>query len=249
DMITEIRALEPRPAAAFDTTPPQPLVPDVLMRPLPDAGPGGGWALELSAEALPRVLIDRTYYATVNAAVTDKAERRFLTEKLQSANWLVKALDQRATTILRVATEIVRLQHDFFLHGVQHLRPLVLRDVASEIDMHESTVSRATTNKYMATPRGIFELKYFFSSAIADSAGGSAHSAETVRQRIKALVDAEPASQVLSDDSIVTLLRREGYGIARRTVAKYRESMRIPSSVERRRQKSLTNSLSGNVGP
>ena len=156
---------------------------------------------------------------------------------LQSATWLLRALDQRARTILKVANEIVRQQDAFFAHGVEHLRPLNLKTVAEAIGMHESTVSRVTANKYMATSRGIFELKYFFTSAIAAAHGGEAHSAEAVRHRIKQLIDAESAADVLSDDTIVEKLREAGIGIARRTVAKYREAMRIPSSVQRRRQK------------
>ncbi|HSK38128.1 MAG TPA: RNA polymerase sigma-54 factor, partial [Arenibaculum sp.] len=160
-------------------------------------------------------------------------------ERFNSANWLAKSLHQRATTILKVATEIVRQQDRFFAHGVQHLKPLILRDIAEAIGMHESTVSRVTTNKFIATPRGVFELKYFFTSAIAGADGEASHSAEAVRHRIRALIDAESAQAVLSDDRIVEILRADGIDIARRTVAKYRESMRIPSSVQRRREKSL----------
>ena len=161
-------------------------------------------------------------------------------ETLQSANWLVKALHQRATTILKVASEIVRQQDAFFAHGIQFLKPLVLRDIAEAISMHESTVSRVTSNKYMATPRGVYELKYFFTSAISSSDGDSQYSAESVRFRIRALIEAEPPKKVFSDDKIVSLLREEGIDIARRTVAKYRESMRIPSSVQRRREKTMS---------
>ena len=157
--------------------------------------------------------------------------------RLQTANWLVRSLHQRATTILKVATEIVRRQEGFFLHGVQHLRPLTLRDIAEVIAMHESTVSRVTTNKYMATPRGIYELKYFFTSSIASSEGGAAHSAEAVRSRIKEMIDHEKPDSVLSDDRIVEILNEQGIDIARRTVAKYREALKIPSSVQRRRGK------------
>jgi len=169
-------------------------------------------------------------------AKTDK-EKDFLAECLQTANWLTRSLDQRARTILKVSSEIVRQQDAFLAHGVQHLRPLNLRIVADAIGMHESTVSRVTANKYMATPRGIFELKYFFSSSIAAADGGEAHSAEAVRDRIKRMIDAESADDVLSDDTIVQKLKGDGVDIARRTVAKYREAMRIPSSVQRRREK------------
>ncbi len=233
DMMAEIRALNPKPGLAFDRSIAQPITPDVMMRPHPD----GGWQIELNSETLPRVLVNTQYYARVSREVKGKVEREYLSERYQSANWLVKSLHQRATTILKVASEIVRQQDAFFAYGVQHLRPLVLRDIAAAIDMHESTVSRVTTNKYMATPRGMFELKYFFTSSIASSEGGEAHSAESVRHRIKALVEAEAVSDVLSDDRIVEILNKEGVDIARRTVAKYREALRIPSSVQRRRLK------------
>jgi RNA polymerase sigma-54 factor len=164
-------------------------------------------------------------------------ERDFIAEQFHAANWLVKSLHQRATTILKVAAEIIRQQDAFFARGVQHLGPLTLRYIADAIGMHESTVSRVTTSKYIATPRGLFELKYFFTSAIASADGGEAHSAEAVRYRIKSLIEQEAPRRILSDDKIVELLRGEGIDIARRTVAKYREAMRIPSSVQRRREK------------
>ena len=233
-MVAEIRSLDPKPGLAFDHTVAQSITPDAIMRPHPD----GGWQIELNNETLPSVLINASYYARISRQVKSKSERTYLSERFQSANWLVKALHQRATTILKVASEIVRQQDAFFSRGVQHLRPLVLRDVAAAIGMHESTVSRVTTNKYMATPRGVFELKYFFTSAIASSAGGESHSAEAVRFRIKALIEREPADGVLSDDRIVEILDKQGIDIARRTVAKYREALRIPSSVQRRRLKS-----------
>ncbi len=231
DMMAEIRALNPKPALAFDQVAAEPITPDVLMR----AQRGGGWIIELNSDTLPRVLVNNQYYAQIRRAARTKEDKQYITDCFQSANWLVKSLHQRATTILRVATEIVRQQDGFFVNGVQHLRPLVLRDIAEAIDMHESTVSRVTSNKYMSTPRGIYELKYFFTPAISSSAGGEAHSSVSVRHRVKALIDAESAKQPLSDDKIVALLGKEGIGIARRTVAKYREAMRIPSSVQRRR--------------
>ena len=233
DMIAEIKSLDPRPGLAFDPPQAQPIVPDILMRPQPD----GGWIVELNSETLPRVLVNNRYYSRISRATRNKGERDYLTDRLQAANWLVKSLHQRATTILKVATEIVEQQDGFFRHGVQSLRPLILRDIADAIGMHESTVSRVTTNKYIATPRGLFELKYFFTSAIAASRGGEAHSAEAVRFRIRHLIDREPAQSTLSDERIVELLQAEGVDIARRTVAKYREAMRIPSSVQRRREK------------
>jgi RNA polymerase sigma-54 factor len=235
EMIAEIKALNPKPAMAFDRGIAQPIVPDVLMR--PDGA--GGWIVELNQESLPRVLVDNSYFARISSQTRKKAERDYLTEQMQSANWLVKALHQRATTILKVAGEIVRQQDRFFAHGVQHLKPLILRDIAEAISMHESTVSRVTTNKYLATPRGMYELKYFFTTAIQGTAGASAHSAEAVRFRIKSMIDKEAPDGVLSDDTIVDMLRKDGVDIARRTVAKYREALRIPSSVQRRREKTL----------
>ncbi len=215
-------------------------MPDVLVRPLPD----GSWHVELNSETLPRVLVNQAYYARVCKSAKGKQDKTYLVDCLQTANWLVKSLDQRARTILKVAQEIVRQQDAFLTHGVRHLRPLNLKTVADAISMHESTVSRVTANKYMATNRGLFELKYFFTSSIASSGDGDAHSSEAVRHRIKEMIDAEPPSDVLSDDKIVERLKSDGVDIARRTVAKYREALRIPSSVQRRRQKRLALGLS-----
>ena len=233
DMIAEIRRLNPKPGLAFGSAIVQPIVPDVFVRPAPD----GGWIVELNSDTLPKVLVNQSYYAKVAATARRDGEKSYLADCLQNASWLVRALDQRARTILKVANEIVRQQDGFFARGVEHLRPLNLKTVAEAIGMHESTVSRVTANKYMATNRGIFELKYFFTSAIAAAHGGEAHSAEAVRHRIRQLIDAESAGDVLSDDTIVDKLRAAGIDIARRTVAKYREAMRIPSSVQRRRDK------------
>ncbi|QCO17487.1 RNA polymerase sigma-54 factor (plasmid) [Azospirillum brasilense] len=233
DMVAEIRKLNPKPALSFDHTPAQLVTPDILMR----ANPGGGWLIDLNPDTLPRVLVNHRYFARISGTARNKADKEYITERFQSANWLVKSLHQRATTILKVASEIIRQQDAFFIHGVSHLKPLILRDIAEAIGMHESTVSRVTTNKFMATPRGVFELKYFFTSAIQGADGQAAHSAEAVRYRIKAMIDAEKPDDVLSDDKIVEILRGEGIDIARRTVAKYREAMRIPSSVQRRRAK------------
>jgi RNA polymerase sigma-54 factor len=232
EMIAELRALTPRPGAAFGGEPAQPITPDVYVR----EGAGGLWHVELNTDTLPRLLIDRRYHARVAGAARTEAEKTFVSDCLASANWLVKSLDQRAKTILKVSSEIVRQQDGFLAFGVEHLRPLNLKTVADAIGMHESTVSRVTSNKYIATPRGLFELKFFFTSSIAASDGGEAHSAESVRHKIRQLIDAEHGSQeVLSDDRIVEILKEAGVDIARRTVAKYREAMRIPSSVERRR--------------
>jgi RNA polymerase sigma-54 factor len=236
DMVAEIKKLNPKPGLKFGSVQLQPVVPDVLVR----AAPNGTWLIELNSDTLPRVLVNRTYLTTVSQASGSAADKNYLLECLQTANWLVKSLDQRARTILRVAEEIVRQQDGFFTHGVQYLRPLNLRTVADAISMHESTVSRVTSNKYMATPRGIFEMKYFFTSAIASADDGESHSSEAVRHRIKQMIDGETPASVLSDDKIVEKLKTDGIEIARRTVAKYREAMRIPSSVQRRRDKRLT---------
>ena len=235
-MIAEIKRLNPKPGFKFGTVQIQPVLPDVIVRPARD----GSWIVELNNDTLPRVLVNRIYYTTVCRSAQSEKDRGYLLDCLQSANWLAKSLDQRARTILRVAEEIVRQQDGFLTYGIAHLKPLNLKTVADAISMHESTVSRVTSNKYMTTPRGVFELKYFFTSAIASSDGDEAHSSEAVRHRIKLLIDAEPASAVLSDDKIVEQLKRDGIDIARRTVAKYREALRIPSSVQRRREKQMT---------
>ena len=234
EMIAEIRALDPKPAATYDSVPAPPVVPDILMRPNPD----DSWTIELNPDTMPRVLVNERFYARI-APKAKKDEKVFLSERLASANWLVRSLQQRAQTILKVAGEIVRQQDAFLRHGVAYLRPLILRDIAAAVELHESTVSRVTSNKYIATPRGLYELKYFFTAAIQSSTGGESHSAEAVRHRIRALIDAEPVNDIVSDDTLVTLLRKEGVDIARRTVAKYREALRIPSSVQRRREKAM----------
>jgi RNA polymerase sigma-54 factor len=241
DMVREIKRLNPKPGLKFGSVQVQPIVPDVIVR----AASDGGWHVELNSDTLPRVLINRTYYTRVARTATSEKDKGYLFDCLQTANWLVKSLDQRARTILKVAEQIVRQQDSFFMYGVQHLRPLNLRAIADAISMHESTVSRVTSNKYIATPRGIFELKYFFTSAIASAADGEAHSSEAVRHRIRQLIDGESPSDVLSDDQLVDRLKNEGIDIARRTVAKYREAMRIPSSVQRRRDKRLVERLGG----
>ena len=233
EMIAEIRRLDPKPGRAFGSEPIQPVAPDVVVTQASD----GGWKVELNTDVLPRVLVNQSYVARVNSARADDASKAFVATCLQNANWLTKSLEQRARTILKVASEIVRQQDGFFVQGVEHLRPLNLRAIAEAIGMHESTVSRVTSNKFMATPRGLYEMKYFFTAAIQADQGGEAHSAEAVRHRIKQLIDQEAADSILSDDAIVAKLRAANIDIARRTVAKYRESLRIPSSVERRRER------------
>lgn len=234
DMLAEIRTLDPRPGLACDTAPVEAVMHDVEVR----AGADGAWRVALNADALPRVLVDRDYYATVTAGALDGQEKAFMTQCLHDAHWLERSLDQRANTILKVAAEIVRQQDAFLVSGVGGLRPLTMKAVAEEIAMHESTVSRVVANKFILTPRGLFELRFFFTGAIGgtDEAGAD-HAAESVRQRIRDLIDAEPADKILSDDALVGLLRGEGVDIARRTVAKYRQSLNIASSVQRRREK------------
>jgi RNA polymerase sigma-54 factor len=233
DMIAEIRRLDPKPGARFEMEPVRALIPDVIIRHAPD----GTYVAELNPETMPRVLIRRGFHArmTVGAA---RETKQFLSENLQAASFLVRALEARAQTILRVATTIVQLQEGFFRVGIAQLRPLTLRDIAEALDLHESTISRVTANKSMATPRGIFDMKFFFTASLG-GAGGESHSASSVRHRIGALIEGEPAGAVLSDEALAKILQKEGIDIARRTVAKYREAMRIPGSAQRRRDKGL----------
>lgn len=231
DLVTRLRMLAPKPGLAYGSDMAAAVEPDVFIKETPQ----GGWTVELNSETLPRVLVNNRYFAQLTGKGNDEATQTFMTECQQNANWLVKSLDQRARTILKVASEIVKQQDGFFAYGIDHLRPLNLKTVAEAIEMHESTVSRVTSNKYMSTPRGLYELKYFFTASIPSLGGGEAHSAEAVRHKIKILISEETAKTVKSDDKIVDLLKAQGIDIARRTVAKYREAMGVPSSVERRR--------------
>jgi RNA polymerase sigma-54 factor len=235
EMIHEIRALEPRPGLAFAPPPESGAVPDLWVTPN-----RGGWRVELNGATLPRVLVDVDYYTQVAGPGLDPSVRQYFAERFQAANWLVKALDQRARTILKVAEYVVEEQTGFLERGVSALKPMVLRQVAEGTGLHESTVSRATAGKLVATPMGVVPFKYFFSNAVGGEDGGEAHAAEAIRQEIKALVDRETPDAVLSDDQIVRLLKGKGIGLARRTVAKYRESLGIPSSVARRRAKTMS---------
>lgn len=230
-MIKEIRMLVPKPGSAFGTVNTHAIVPDVYVK----EAPNGTWVIELNSDNLPKVLVNNAYCETISRSARTEDEKSYVNECHAEASWLIRSLDQRAKTILKVAKEIVRQQDGFLTYGVSHLRPIVLKDVANIIEMHESTVSRVTSNKYISTPRGVFELKYFFTASISSSYGGDAHSAETVRHQIKSLIDEEQVLSPLSDDAIVDILKETGIDIARRTVAKYREAMRIPSSVQRRR--------------
>ena len=233
EMISALRKLSPKPGSAYGGTVAAAIEPDVLVR----ETPAGGWAVELNSDTLPRVLVNQRYYNEIKAAGgDDEAAREFISECHADANWLVKSLDQRARTILKVSSEIIKQQDGFFAYGIDQLRPLKLKDVADAIEMHESTVSRVTSHKYMSTPRGLFELKFFFTASIPSLDGGEGYSAEAVRHKIKILIDEETATTIVSDDKIVQLLRAQGIDIARRTVAKYREAMGIQSSVQRRRR-------------
>lgn len=235
EMLAELRSYNPRPGLRFGTAEPGVVTPDILLGTAAD----GGWEVRLNPASLPRLVVNRDYYVELRGTCADKTARGWLSEKLADANWLIKALDQRQRTILKVASELVRHQDGFFRHGVAQLRPLTLRAVAEAIGMHESTVSRVTSNKYLQCPRGTFELKYFFGSGVASADGEGGASAEAVKAAIRKLIDAEEASAILSDDTLVDLLKAQGFDLARRTVAKYREAIGIGSSVQRRRQKKL----------
>jgi RNA polymerase sigma-54 factor len=234
EMIAEIRALNPKPGLAHVAEPVTAVMPDILVHRTSD-----GWRVELNPATLPRVLINHSYYVELARQAKGKPAKAYLSERLQSANWLLKALDQRARTLLKVAKAVIEHQLPFLEHGVHHLRPLLLRDIAAATDLHESTVSRATADKYVATPRGNYPFRYFFSNALPGVAGSGDHAAEAIRQQIKAMIDREDPARVLSDDQIVEALQRAGVAIARRTVAKYREALAIPSSVQRRRAKAM----------
>ena len=233
-LLAELRGLNPKPGLLFEAHFSTQRVPDVTVRRSKDMAGGAAWVVELNHETLPKLIVNQRYYAHVQNTLGGNKETQYLNDKLTSANWLVRALDQRAQTILKVASEIVSQQDAFFTYGVEYLKPMVLRDVAKEIDVHESTVSRVTSNKYIATPRGVFELKYFFSSGLSSTGGLVDHAAEAVKARIKDIISKE-AESVLSDDTLAERLKGEGIDIARRTVAKYREALGIGSSVERRR--------------
>ena len=238
DMISEIRRLEPKPGRAYGEAPGAPAIPDVYVTAAPDRT----WRVELNSQALPRVLVNDVYAATIRRGAKRDEDKQYVSAQLQSANWLTKSLEQRARTILNVASEIVRRQDAFLVEGVSGLKPLNLKMVGEAIGVHESTVSRATAHKFIQTPRGLFEMKYFFTASIA-SDSGQAHSAEAVRQRIRQMIDDENPGDVLSDDLIVERLRKAHIVVARRTVAKYRDSLKIPSSVERRKLKTSPFSL------
>ncbi|WP_265569508.1 RNA polymerase factor sigma-54 [Sphingomicrobium nitratireducens] len=232
DMVRELRSYDPKPGLAYSEAPAEAITPDVIVTKGRE-----GWEVRLNPDALPRVLVNKEYHAQLRQGPQDKHSKAWLSENLASANWLVKALDQRAQTITKVAAEIVRQQQGFFEQGVSALKPMTLARVAEAVEVHESTVSRVTSNKYLICERGTYELKYFFGSGVgtADSEDGA--SALAVKAAIKKLIDEE--DKILSDDTLVTLLADQGFELARRTVAKYREAMGIGSSVQRRRQRKM----------
>ncbi len=232
DMIRELRAYDPKPGLRFARGDATPVVPDLFV-----ARTRAGWGVEINGSTLPRLLVNRRYYSELVTRASKGAPRAWLGDALASANWLVKALDQRQRTIIKVAEEIIRQQQGFFERGVCALKPLTLAKVAEAIGMHESTVSRVTSNKYLSCARGVFELKYFFSSGVG-SADGDGASASAVKDRIGRLIAGE-GDAILSDDQLVTRLRSEGFDLARRTVAKYREAMGLGSSVQRRRARAI----------
>ncbi len=235
EMCIEIRELNPRPGNIFNPEVTQEVHPDVFVRKAAD----GEWEIELNSDTLPRVLVNNKYYRKIRQDSKKDEEKKYISEQYNNASWLVRALNQRAETIMKVTEALVKRQQDFFEKGIYHLRPLIMRDIAEEIDMHESTVARVTSNKYISTSRGIFEMRYFFSSSIGSAQGGEDFSSKTVKHLIAELIEEETADNVLSDEKIAEILQERGVNVARRTVAKYRESMKIPSSAQRKRQKRL----------
>jgi RNA polymerase sigma-54 factor len=231
DMIRELRSYDPKPGCQFSGASVEEVTPDVFVRKT-----RGGYSVELNQTTLPRLLVNRRYYQELKSGPQDKASKAWLSECLQTASWLVKALDQRARTIVKVVSEIVKRQQGFFDRGVSAMKPMTLREVAEAIEMHESTVSRVTSNKYLLCDRGLFELKYFFGSGV-QSAEGDGAAAEAVKAAIKEVIEAE--TDILSDDAIAALLKQRGFDCARRTVVKYREAMGIGSSIQRRRMRKI----------
>ncbi len=227
-VIDLIQSLNPKPGTLISSEPPEYVIPDVIVRKLQ-----GQWNVSLNADASPRLKIN-TQYADLIRRADNSADNTYLKNHLQEARWFLKSLLSRNETLLKVATEIVARQIDFFEEGEEGMKPMVLHDIAEAVEMHESTISRVTTQKYMHTPRGIFELKYFFSSHVSTSDGGAA-SSTAIRALIKKLVNNENTAKPLSDNKIAQLLKEQGINVARRTVAKYREAMNIPPSNERKR--------------
>jgi RNA polymerase sigma-54 factor len=235
EIMQQIKACNPKPASGYDVTMPQTLIPEVLVRRKGE----GEWVVELNHEVLPKLLIDRDYVVRLKRGVRDKNDSKAINDHLANAAWLTKALHQRSMTLMKVAVEIVRLQQDFFDYGIHYLKPMTLKDIAAKAECHESTVSRITTQKFLSCGRGMFELKYFFTSTLNNANGGSAYSSRSVMQLIRTMIEAEVANAILSDDDIAETLKKQGIDVARRTVVKYRQQMEIPSSVQRRRNKKI----------
>lgn len=235
-MITEIRELNPKPGSGFSYEISQAVEPDIFVRRLPD----GNWHVELNMSNFPRVMVNKRYYKKVTATTLNKNDKQYLSDQFGSANWLVRALEQRAQTMLKVGSELVKQQDAFFRLGVRYLRPMTLKDIAAATGYHESTISRVTNGKFVICPRGMFELKYFFTSALQRTEGGGDVSSEAVKHHIREMIDKETVDHILSDDEIVDLLRERNITVARRTVAKYREAMGIASSPKRKRIKAHT---------
>ncbi|GHE22499.1 RNA polymerase factor sigma-54 [Halomonas urumqiensis] len=225
-----IRSLDPRPGSDFSSSDNDYVIPDLLAY-----HNSRGWHVELNQQALPRLRIQPDYAALIRRA--DKSQdNQFLKDNLQEARWLMKSLSSRNDTLLRVGREIMARQIDFLEAGEEAMKPLILADIAQTVEMHESTISRVTTQKYIHTPRGVFELKFFFSSQVGGNEGnGDAHSSTAIRARLRKLIQEEPPRKPLSDSKLVSLLDEAGISVARRTVAKYREAMGIPASSERKR--------------
>ena len=226
--VEAIRALEPRPGRAYHNADPVYITPDVYISKV-----GDDYAISLNEDGLPKLRLSREYRQLLTNKTAEGETKKYLSEKLRGAQFLIRSLHQRQRTIYRVAEAIFKAQRDFLDHGVEHLKPLILRDIASDLGFHESTISRVTTNKYVDTPQGLFELKYFFDNPIR-RLKGEALSSESVKNRIKQLIGAEDPKKPLSDQRIVEILRGSNIDIARRTVAKYREMLGLGSSSERR---------------
>ncbi|MEO5340001.1 MAG: RNA polymerase factor sigma-54 [Magnetococcus sp. MYC-9] len=227
DAVELIQSLNPKPGLAFGSDQTNYISPDVYVRKL-----DGQWVVEVNTEAMPKLRVNREYDHALNGRLSAQ-DKRFLVENARSAQWLIKSLEQRSSTIYRVAESIVRFQTNFLEYGREHLKPLILKDVADDIGVHESTASRVTSNKYIHTPRGIFELKFFFSSSLVSQTGEN-HSSEAVKFKIQKLVEGESVNRPYSDEKIAKLLKEQGIIVARRTVAKYRDILNIPSSSRRK---------------
>ena len=236
DEIRLIRALNPKPGSKYSTDNDNIFHPDVIV-----TKNNSDWAVELNHGTLPKININEDYVKEIERLQCGESDKKFINESLNSARWLLKAIQQRNVTTLKISSEIVNQQKEFFEKGKKYLKPMVLKDVAKKINMHESTVSRVTSDKLMLTPRGVFEMKLFFSASISSTKKGETHSAESVRESLKKLISSEPVNNPLSDEMLVEKLQDEGIDLARRTVAKYRELLNIPASSVRRKIMKIQN--------